>query len=207
MASVGDLARVVVNYDASNQQFQHVFGFEAIDPGATLSNLSSAFQTAVVKNTSGGLLYGLTDNLGTSSLRVVDVKPGTAATIETSYAAVYGSDAGDDTLPYQCSFVISWKTGLAGRAYRGRTYVTGFGEDRQSLGVWDAQAISNMNALATQLLAVFGPSGTNPNWQFVVISEQLNNVPRAEPIGTPIVSANFRSAVRTQRRRAIGIGV
>lgn len=204
--AVGDLAEVVVKWNGFPGQVLNVFGFEAISAGATLVNLGSAFQTALVKNTVGGLLNTVLSGFSVSELQINDVLPGTAAPALTSFPAVSGSAITGEALPPQCSAVLSWRTALAGRSFRGRSYLPGKGEAEQIGGVWSSTQLSALNAIAAQFLAVFGPSGTDLNWQFVVISRVASGAPRVPPIGTPVISGAARSTVFTQRRRVAGVG-
>jgi hypothetical protein len=204
--AVGDLAEVVVKWNGFPGQVLNVFGFEAISAGATLVNLGSAFSTALIKNTSGGLLNTVLSSFSVSELQINDVVPGTAAPALTSFTAVFGSSATGEALPHQCSAVLSWRTALAGRSFRGRSYLPGRSEAEQAGGVWTPSQITASNAMAAQFLAVFGPSGTDLNWQFVIISRVANGVPRVPPIGTPVISGAVRSVVFTQRRRVSGVG-
>lgn len=207
MVDVGDLAEVVLHHDiGGSDQFECLFGFKAINAGATFANLATAFKTAAVKNTSGGFFYGHHTSHGSASLDVRDVVPGTGAAYTYTYTRVAGANAANPVCAPVMAAVIKWSTGLAGRSYRGRTYNTGFLETEQSAGLWDSSPVSENQAFADNMVATFGPAGTDPNWQFVVISRWLNKVERAQPVGTTILAGTARNVVYTQRRRIIGKG-
>lgn len=206
MPSVGDIAQVRLFYFMAGQYFECAFGFQCLSGTATLQDLADDFKAAVVKNTSGGFFYGLDDACGSTQLRVEDVKPGTAASVDLSYAAVAGDVGSVDPLPPQCAAVISWRTALAGRSYHGRSYIAGLPETRQSAGTIDATGLSNLTAFVNQMIAVFGVGGTNTDWQFGVISRIAGGVPRAAPIITDVTAGIPRATVYTQRRRTLGVG-
>lgn len=200
--AIGDLARVSLVYRnvVRGDQAVNTFGFKAISAGATLTNLSTAFKTALVKNTSGGILYPLSSNAETTSLFVRDVQPGTAAEVENDYPAVLGAIAGDP-LPPQVAAVITWRTGLAGRSFRGRTYLPFIDESTSSDGTVSAPQITRMETVITQMLTVFGPSGSDANWQFVIISEEAAGAPRVPKVGSAVTAGLARPILYTQRRR------
>jgi hypothetical protein len=202
--ATGDLARVNLLYvdNTRSLTLENVFGFKALGGSATLANLASAFKTAVVKNTSGGLLHLMPPAITSDRLTVVDVSPGTAAEAELDYTAVAGGRSSGDQLPQQSAAVITWRTGLAGRSFRGRTYLPGLGEGDQVDGVLNGTYETDAAAFAAQMLAVFGVGGSDTNWQFVVISEVSSGSPRVPPIGTPVTAAVVRPFIQTQRRRA-----
>lgn len=207
VGQAGDLAELVVHYDRGGERYENVFGFKALQDTSTLAQLATAFKTALVKNTSGGLLFNMLNTVTSSSLSVRDVAPGTAAGYDYAYTAVAGGTTSTDMLPPQAAAVISWRTALAGRSYRGRTYLPGMVESNQAAGLWTATVITGCEAIVTQMLAVFGPSGTDTNWQFCIISRYLNGAKRGTPVGTNVISGLSTTVVYTQRRRTIGRGI
>jgi hypothetical protein len=206
MSAVNDIAQVRLFFTLAGQQMECGFGFRCLNVAGTLANLASDFKTAMVKNSSGGLLYPMTDDTTSSSLRVMDVKPGTAAPYDYTYATVAGGETSSDPLPPQCAAVLTWHTAFSGRSYRGRTYLPGLGEITQVAGAWTSTYLTALGTIVTQMLAVFGPGGSNANWEFGVISRVNNGAPRPTPIETQITSGAVRTTVFTQRRRTIGVG-
>lgn len=200
--TIGDLARVNLIYGDSGRSltYENVFGFKAISVGASLTGLSTAFKTALVKNTSGGILSRMNSTISSDQLTVRDVLPGTAAEVTNTYTAVLGGVA-SESLPPQCAGVITWRTGLSGRSHRGRTFLPGVAESDQSDGILLSGYITAVQAVVTQMLAVFGPAGSDTNWQFVVISEVSAGVPRVPKIGTAITAGVVQPDVQSQRRR------
>lgn len=199
--ATGDLARLSVIYLLGTDLMVNTFGFSALDGSTTRSDLATAFQTALIKNSSGGLFFNRSANLSSTTLRVQDVKPGTGATVELNYAAVVGSGSVGDDLPPQCCQLYSWRTSLAGRSNRGRTYMPGLGEGQQAGGVIGAGAVTAFATVVTQLLAVFGPGGSNTHWQFGIISHRHNNAPVVPPAFNAVTLGITETTVQTQRRR------
>lgn len=104
--------------------------------------------------------------------------------------------------PGQCAGRILWRTGLPGRSYRGKSLISGWAYDQlgsDSLGVlaWGA-----LRDYAQAMLNAFGPAGTVNRAQLVVVSRQLDNVPREDPVGTPIIAYEAAFDVHTVRKRA-----
>jgi hypothetical protein len=205
--AITDLAEVAVEYTDTTRNSTYVttHGFQAIDTTSTRDQLADAFKTAMVKSTAGGLLFPVTNNINSTRLTVRDVKPGTGALVERNYAAVTGGSGGDP-LPPQDACVFSLRTTLAGRSFRGRFYLPSLQETGQSSGKFDSSQLAILQAVAANLLAVFGPTGTDTKWQLVVISREAAGVPRVPPIGTPVTTILVRDIVYTQRRRTVGRG-
>lgn len=206
-ASVGDIYQVYVNYTTTEGIVQNTFGFTCIQnvAGDAQVNLGAAFQTALVKNTSGGLLYGANNGLATTNLDVVDVKPGSLATYRRTYSSVAGS-ASTEMLPIQCSVVLTLQTALKGRSYRGRVYLSGLDTGSVDGSLINAAGQAIYATIGTQLLAVFGPAGSNADWRLAVISRFLNGVERPFPVATQVQTIAISTVVRTQRRRVRGVG-
>lgn len=206
MSNTGDLAEVRVRWATPGGIAENTFGFKckAADSGG-IANLASVFETAMIKNTSGGLVYTMPNSYSTNHLLVEDVKPGTVATVTASYTNVAGT-SGVDSLPPQCAVLFSLYTGTKGRSYRGRFYRPGIAEDLQASGIINSTLVTACETIGTQLDAVFGPSGSDPHWQLCVISRYLNGIKRATPVGTEVTAIIVDTVVRTQRRRVLGVG-
>lgn len=201
-AVIGDIREVRVNYTIPRGRAQNNFGFECVTnvAGADQAALATAFRTAMVKATSGGLLYGMANDCSCDSLWVDDVKPGTAARYIDASAVVAGSSAQAD-LPPQCAVLYSMKTALKGRSYRGRFYLPGPVQTDETDGAWSAGAITAYTTILTQLLAVFGPSGSNGDWRLAVVSRFANKQKRTVPVSTQVTSISLDPLVATQRPR------
>ena len=206
--AAGDLAEVVLlsEDDQNSSRYINTFGFKALTSGATRAGLATAFHDAVVKTADGGIFRLLSQHVSSAELEVIDVVPKTGATVISTYTRVAGANTSGDMLPPQDAMVVSWRTGLAGRSFRGRTYLVGLDETNQNHGRIASGMMTLIAAFVTQMLAVFGPSGSNTDWQFVVISRFNAKVKRATPIGTPVTDATTSDILRSQRRRQIGVG-
>lgn len=206
-ATTGDLRAVHVIYAGPTGTYVNTFGFAARQPvaGDDLLALANAFRTALIKNTSGGLLYGANNGVSCSTIRVEDVKPGTVATYESTTAAVVGASA-TEMLPPQVAVIYTLSTLVKGRSYRGRFYLPGPTEEDAGAGTLTGAAVTKYQTIPTNMLAVFGPSGSNADWQMVVISRYLNHVKRGTPVGTAVTAITIDTVLRTQRRRVSGVG-
>jgi hypothetical protein len=207
-ATIGDIYAVSVIFSQPGGTAQCNFGFECVTnvAGDAQANLGAAFQTAMIKNTSGGLLNEVYSTTTTSRLEVEDVKPGTLATYVRTYSPVAGSAVSGESAPPQCAVVLSMRTALKGRSYRGRVYIPGLAETSQNAGQIASAGIAAYAAMATQLLAVFGPAGSNGDWRLAVISRYANKLKRLQPVATQVTSITADQTIRTQRRRVLGVG-
>ena len=107
----------------------------------------------------------------------------------------------DETqLPAQSTCVISWRSGLAGRSRRGRTYLPPTAEGDIVSGVFDTAYLDGVEAMAGDIIAMAQSGGVSyGNWEFGIWSETLGTF-------TPVTFALVRSVPATQRRRRLGVG-
>lgn len=211
--NAGDLLELQIFYTAAGQMCLNKIGFYVLQDSSQMEDLGDDFVDTVVQNGETGLEAWL-HPMGTGSvcneIRVVDVKPHLNATyIRTGSPLASGAQGGGgDALPPQDALVITFRTASVGRAYRGRVYLAGQGEGHQNGGVWSAGILAAAEygpaSLTTRYLA---GTGTNTNWAWSVISRQLNQVIRPEPVGTFVTSYTVRDTVYTQRRRTRGRGI
>lgn len=107
-------------------------------------------------------------------------------------------------LPAQVSLAISFRTGLAGRSFRGRAYFVGLSEIAVAGNYVDeavaAAIVSGFNTLRTTVLA---PA----DFTQVVVSRFTNGAPRPAGIATAVTTSfAVDNRVDTQRRRLPGEG-
>lgn len=104
----------------------------------------------------------------------------------------------DKGLPNNVAFVVSHRTGLRGKSYRGRTYIPGLIEGAVINNTLDAAvALSYVVAFNNMRTALFS-DGIN----FCVLSRRINNAWRTEGQATPVeVSLTKDNRVDTQRGR------
>lgn len=108
---------------------------------------------------------------------------------------------GGDTLPNNVNYLIQFKTGLAGRAYRGGNYICGL--DR----VWvkgNTLAPEKRAAFEAAYNALFGVAAFN-GWEWVIVSTRDAGVVRPSGITTPVTEVVTRDAfVDSYKRRLPG---
>jgi hypothetical protein len=202
MPAVGDLVELQIRGLLLGQQFENTLGFKARTTAGTFAALAADFWSAA----GASYMASKSNDFQVNEIAVVAVYPDTAATASyTTGLPDVGANAGD-TLPPQLAQVVSFNTALKGRSYRGRNYIGGWTEANQTDGYWNGDVTTATSTYFSDVSAVFGVGGTDPDWEWVVISRFLDGGPRANPIGTAVVSYIVRETVNTMRRRAIGHG-
>lgn len=103
-----------------------------------------------------------------------------------------------EALPGQNALVLTHRTALRGRSYRGRTYICGLGEAQtQGNNVLDASGDAILEGFSSVITAI-----QELNYFFVVVSRYTNGAPRLAGVATPVLSTSLRNyAIDTQRRR------
>lgn len=148
----------------------------------------------------------LSEHYMIDNIRIQDLAPGVSAGLVYP-VNVPGANVTDDALPPQCALTVTWRTGLKGKANRGRTYLTGFAEDSQVSGYWipEIQAWAQLQ-FADPLLAAFGPLGPG-NYALSVVHTVSGGARLIPPTATPIISYTIHNEVRTLRRRGVGVRI
>ena len=123
---------------------------------------------------------------------------------ETTRALAGGASGG--LMPPDIAMVVSFRSGTAGPAFRGRAYVGGIGEEILSTaGLWDSTLASGLAAdWNTYITAIAALTG---DYEQVVVSrfENVNGapVPRDPPLYATVLSATVDLHADTQRRRGV----
>jgi len=102
-----------------------------------------------------------------------------------------------DAVPANVAHVISWNTGLSGRSYQGRTYLTGWTDVDYTQSILSSANITLLSNLAQSLITWAGPIGTAVD--FVVASIKLLSL-------QSINGYTIDNVADSQRRRLPGRG-
>lgn len=119
-----------------------------------------------------------------------------------------GSDSGG-ALQNGLSFAVTARTGLAGRSYRGRTFLAGLSLSvcvNDGDNVIRASTAGNIVIAFNHLITAVASADTSPT--LCVISRYTNNAPRETGIATPVINYGYHDLyLDFQRRRAPGHNV
>jgi len=107
-------------------------------------------------------------------------------------------------VPGQVAAKITWYVDGSHRSQRGRSYIWGVPNDN-IVGArrLDGDLDTLLRAFADTMLATWGPGGTESTAQFVILSRQLDNAPRAHPVGNPVIEYNVPNILGSQRGRLL----
>lgn len=118
-----------------------------------------------------------------------------------------------ECLPGQNAIVVSFSTGVKGKRRHGRCYLPGVSEANHVNGQLTGTQLTAAQAFANGLENFYGPSGLLTGWRQVVYSPIDTTPPpprkwkaKEDELVTPIRETRVDPIIRTQRRRAIGVG-
>lgn len=124
----------------------------------------------------------------------------------TAEKAVTGSNTGSitgPTAPNNACGVVTFRTALTGRSYRGRNYISGIsGSDLASSVALDSSIVADLLDAYDALSGV----ETANSCEHVVVSFFHAGSPRAAGVTTPITEYTMDTYVDSQRRRLAGRG-
>jgi hypothetical protein len=177
--------------------------------GAVAVNQTLANQLATEVATAWGLAVGASGLINSSTaidqVRVRDINSANQPEFTAQVTGANGNGT-SEILPRQVALVVTLRTALAGRSYRGRVYVPGFAEaanDSTGRAVIAAQGIAE--GLVNNIRSGFAGRGLLMG----VVSTRANKAPRPTNIITDVTTAATRDGVwdNQRRRNVVGIGV
>lgn len=192
--AIGDFYKLsIVGTFGLGQQFVNTLHYrqELITLGDPSETLANQFNDQVI--TGYSQIISANDVVNTIEVRQLTGSPLGAFDLAVD---VQGSDAGD-ALPPQNAPLVSWRTGLVGRANRGRIYLPAPVEDTQTQGQLSTAYKAAAQNVADSMIEVGDLVSTF--WQLVIFHQ-------TSLTGTPVVSAIIRNDIATQRRRRVGTG-
>jgi len=200
MVAINDLAELNILIDTPSGREENVLGFKATATTATLDGLAADFQA----NFLAQWMATSSNAVTCSRLDVVDVWPGTAATVVHTVSPAQAGAISGELLPPQSAAVFSYRTPLKGRSFRGRSFHGQHCEVQQNDGVWTATPLAAWDTLFDNYLARYGIADPVAHWRACVISRFNAGVKRVAPIGTFITDISVEPFVFSMRRRAQG---
>lgn len=194
---------VVITNTSTTDVFENVFHFQAQIDGVSLDDLATDFEAVALTPWISGMGFAARCAL----LQARDVVPGTEAGADHAVSPAVQGGNGSQLLPLQDAGIITWRTALAGRSHRGRSYFPLMVEDQtDGAGILNALGLSSLDDAASAVFDAFGDGGTNTSWRLGVVSRQLNGAPVVPPTIEIITAYLVRPVMGTQRRRRTGVG-
>lgn len=135
-----------------------------------------------------------------------------------------GTDAATQVDDTASSAVIKWRSTVAGKSHRGRTYLGPLPQTWTQDGVLQSAGVTAANAYGTAMIGAYGASaGTDPNYRLTIYSRPYNHLeygyatgknpnrtwfypPDYDGDSTNVVNHSVDPTLRTQRRRELGVG-
>lgn len=188
--TVGGVARPSANVLHYKQNSVNLSGLDA-------ENLAQAVEDNVLTPIMGCISAATTCNL----IRVRGVTDPTQGADHAVSPGVDGTFSGQ-TYALQCASLISWKTGLVGRHYAGRTFIPGATEDAyDGAGAIGTTLRANLVAAAEAMLAI-SASAFVSSYSLVIHSAPTATPPWAGA-DTVVTSYSISDFVKTIRRRGL----
>jgi hypothetical protein len=182
---VANTAHAVVHQRLDNQEvlnnlyFQHVGGPpSSVDLGNLAQGLLDYWTTNMLPFQSAQL------TLERVSARDLTAANGLVIEAAAGPGTVGGSS--NDFLPNNVAFCISFRTGFAGRSFRGRNYFGGLTEQEVTDNTVNALTVANLVEAYNNMVLV-GAVATG--WDWVIVSRQSGGVDRPAGVVTPVVTA------------------
>lgn len=192
--------KVVVEGLLDGQEIANIYHVDAnvtVTP-TVINDILDVFEAWLVSD----FLPDLSEDLEITALTGRDLTTSTGTLIERPLDPFLAGGIANEALPNNVAVCVTWFTELAGRSYRGRTYMPGLNESASTQSFIDgataAGFATNMVELVNQLTA--------ETFTLVVASFFSELAPRVAAVLTPIIAAGVNTVLDSQRRRLPGRG-
>jgi hypothetical protein len=153
---------------------------------------------ALVDNWDTNIQNAMNTAVQLSSIYVVDASDQFGPVLEYTTGLPLAGLAAVDPLPFQDAVVVKKVTNNRGKSYRGRMYLTGWGEGGQAGSVWNASTLTYVTNYVNGMRVITTAEHT---WTMAVVSKVAGGVERAEALITKVTGFSIDSIVASQRRR------
>jgi len=201
MAFVGndDWGRLCYDFTWNAVGVSICLNFEKTNPTATdFQNLADDAAEQIVIEFMPLLSSEVVANLVT----VYDMASDSAPVYTSVSTLPQAGGAENESIPNNCSGVITHRTDSRGRSFRGRTYYPGIPEFDESDGLIGTAAAAAFLAGFDDMIDAIE---TASNWEHVVASTVSGGVDRTTALLTDVTSLTTTRNIRSQRRRSVTI--
>lgn len=137
------------------------------------------------------------------SMKATDLSDQHSFSFTTSVNLPMSGTSASPALPNNCACVVTKRTALRGRSYRGRSYVPGLTEAVVTDNLITSAFLTGAQGYLTGMQTF---TITGRTYTLGVLSRYLNNAPRSNGSIDPVLTATASATVASQRRRLPGRG-
>lgn len=195
-----NIVRVAVEWLLDGQILANVFHVdanEAVDAAVTNAILD-VFEDWLTAT----LVPNLSEDIQATGLSGRDLTTITGGLVERPFGTPLEGENLAGALPNNVALCITLLTDLAGRSFRGRSYMPGLSEAQVVLSEIDPAWVTGFGTAYIGLVDDLSTAG----YELVVTSFQAGGVPRVSAVSTPVVAVGVNSVTDSQRRRLPGRG-
>ncbi len=191
-----DGAKAAVEFDLNGVACSITLHFEKSNPTSTdFTNLAAE----VAAGFASDLLPELTEEVTLGDVVVYDLSAeGAPNYVNSDESGEVGSEVAD-SVPNNTAMVISHRTEDTGRSARGRTYLPGFSEIKESNGLILSAARDDVLTAWGTFIAGIEALG----WAFVIAQRFANKQQLATGVMRAVVTEIIKLQLGTQRRRQV----
>lgn len=181
---------------SNDATFANIFWFLA-DPAMTEVDVANTFQDEYFDIGSGSTIASLQSQDLTMDRVEVTGLDGISTTFVQPYGTVKHGLVLSQASAANAALVITWSTGIRGRANRGRTYLPGIPSAslESGSGRWNSALITDANAWINNWITNMA-NAVNP-----LTLMQVSQRAASSPHHAPVTSFTPRQGIGTQRRR------
>lgn len=199
---VPNTIRAELRFSIDNQQIMNTLWFEK--GSAWSASDIEAVATQLVAWWDGAMAPLLTVGVTLREVYARDMSE--EPSIEATSAAALTGDVAETYMPNNVALCTSFRTGLTGRSFRGRNYISGMSRAQVTSNVFSGPWAASVTVAYEGLNASIG--SVVPGAFHVVASLASEGEPRTTGVTTPVLSyLNTDLVVDSQRRRLPGRGV
>lgn len=195
-----NVVRTALRFTLDGQDIVNTLWFrnvtDSLDDGVVLANFGNSLATWW----EGNMAQWVADDLVLRDVTVTSQESLDAPSV-VSPQTIPGEDISPPE-PNMVAFVLKFNTAQRGRSGRGRNYIAGIPGNVVASNAVTSTFADGVRSAYNALIG--SPIG---NWEWVVVSFQLDNVERAQGYAQEVLAASYTTLnVRTQRRRNVGVG-
>lgn len=221
------IAQLAVNGTLNGQRVVNVFAFEHKIPDLASDDLrfawSQELMDAWISACQPAYLACLSASYNLDRLTCQVVQPNRLVPAEHAYSVATPGTVASSSAPPSVAAVIKWRSNLAGKSHRGRSYLPGVpAVGWYTNGVIDVANRAVYQTFITDMLDAFGPLGTEGLSDFTIYSRPDPDPQWVKRVGgnlvvehgpadyggnsTHVISGALDPNLRQQRRREVGVG-
>lgn len=203
MPASGEIYQVTYQMTSSGQTIENVLHFRELDGLSTPAQIAVSAEKYLTE-----IAALIVNQVAFTNMIIKQMTPVAYDETITPPVTTTSGSASNSPANNTIALIFTKRTGTAGKSHRGRIYLGGLNPSIMGNNSLNSTGVTLASSVATALMGVFGPSGSDTHLQLGLYSKKIGGDKPFTVAGwMPVTKLDVQAVFGNQRRRRLGVGI